>query len=1342
MYFFQAANKLKHKGELDQSVASYRSAIKQNPKFYWYHHNLADTLIAMGRWEEAVAAYSRAIELNPSSAWSHYNLGNAWIKLGQWDKAIISYRRAIDLKSNYYGFYNKLGETLYQLAEGLKPQSFLLPEILEKHKQLLAQLLGSQDNQGYVAPLNSLNDEIFLQATEQLTNEKFVEQVYHIYLKREPDVEGKNHYLYHLSNGMTRQVFVTAIRQSEEFQLKLIIELRTIKTYQLDSEKFVSLLEDSTDELFVEEAYHIYLKREPDFEGKHHYLKHLRKGMTRREIVTAFRQGQEFTVKLISSIKAAYLEEAIKAYRRALELSPDSHKLHENLAEALNELGNLVAQQGQFEQAIETYQQAISTSDNNGEDAQYKLAEAHYNQGLALSQHGQFDEAVKSFQAAISLQEDFAEAYYHLGNTWDELNHEDNALEYWERALTLKPDWVHAYIMIGSRFSLRGQRQAWESMMEIAAQAQARMAETCQLHQLKVRFFTPFWTTCIGHIGLIDWYAKMSLLGWRSSNRQILLLRPGQAVANPCFLDYFRPYIDVISDPEIVDRILPLTKYLEDEVYSATLSNGETKVYSELGAAAQKQWELEGRPPLLKLSNSDYERGWDCLQSLGVPKGAWFVALHVRESGFSGHLNYGLGSQDYRDANIDTYLLAIRTIVDRGGWVIRMGDSTTKPLPLMEQVIDYAHSDVKSDWMDVFLCAQCRFFIGMSSGLRLVPIAFGVPCAVTNWTPMGILMPWSSKDIYIPKLYWSQKEQRYLTFAELTAPPIGHVFSHKVLSELGITAVDNTPEEIKDLIVEILERLDDKLKYTEADERLQKQFQTLAEKNQCYSSSRIGRDFLRNYAGLLPSNDGIKMPKMLNSLVHESTNLDRKFPKFIKALKRLQQVSLSQEDENTKSQIAEACYFLGCALDGLEPLNDEAVASWQKALQLRPDWKGAYTQIGFMFWVRGKHEECRKIWKQASERQRELAEVHQAARFGTRFLTAEWSILIGHTACLDYYVKLKMLGLLPNIPAKLLATQDQIANPCYLNYWRPYIEIISDPEKIKTFYPDAQYLEDSLFWLNLADGRTLLYPEAAAIAEKQWEAEERPPLLTLSDSDRERGWNCLHQLGLPKNAWFVCLHVREFGFRGDAGDEDQRYRNADINTYFIAIQSIVARGGWVIRMGDSTTKPLPKMKQVIDYAHSDVKTDWMDVFLCAQCRFFIATCSGLFYPPSTFGVPRVLTNWTPMALALSSSKDIFIPKLYWSKKEQRYLNLSEMLPPSFSYIFSQSYFDFLGIKVADNTADEINAAVVEMLDKLEGKLLQNSTHLPEKFKALVRRYDIHINSEISSYFLRKHIRLL
>jgi len=225
---------------------------------------------------------------------------------------------------------------------------------------------------------------------------------------------------------------------------------------------------------------------------------------------------------------------------------------------------------------------------------------------------------------------------------------------------------------------------------------------------------------------------------------------------------------------------------------------------------------------------------------------SWFVCLQVRDSGYWGE-NY----TNYRNADINTYLLAIQSIVEQGGWVIRMGDPTMKPLPSIPRVIDYAHSKIKSDRMDVFLCASCRFFIGTCSGLSFLPSCFGVPVAMTNLVLMRTRM-FSNRDIYIPKMYWSVSDEQYVSFADAMAPPLGHAYTEQGLSQLGIKLVNNTPDEINDLVLEMLDRLNDTIKYTKEDSLLQAKFDKLADTFKCFGFSRIGRDFLRKYAKLLP----------------------------------------------------------------------------------------------------------------------------------------------------------------------------------------------------------------------------------------------------------------------------------------------------------------------------------------------------------------------------------------------------------------------------------------------------------------------------------------------------------
>ena len=346
----------------------------------------------------------------------------------------------------------------------------------------------------------------------------------------------------------------------------------------------------------------------------------------------------------------------------------------------------------------------------------------------------------------------------------------------------------------------------------------------------------------------LDIYVKMGILGWGPSHHGILLARK-EEIANICLMKYWSNYIHVISNPLLFHLLFPLAELTQYDTGFLKMPDGEVVHKNCATIAVQNKWDEEKRPPLLILSSSHRERGWDCLQQLGIPRGSWFVCLHVRESGFLKEENDPYHA--YRNADINTYLLAVKTIVEAGGWVIRMGDPTMKPLPPLDHVIDYANSEVKSDWMDIFCCAECRFFLGTTSGLFIVSIDFGVPCALANITPMG-LIPWSEKNIFIPKLYRYANEKRYLMFEKALMPPFRYCINGNIFESSGISVIDNTPEEINEMVLEMMERLDGNLKYTEEDDYLQERFNELLPYKKYGIGSRVGSAFLHKYEWLLP----------------------------------------------------------------------------------------------------------------------------------------------------------------------------------------------------------------------------------------------------------------------------------------------------------------------------------------------------------------------------------------------------------------------------------------------------------------------------------------------------------
>lgn len=368
------------------------------------------------------------------------------------------------------------------------------------------------------------------------------------------------------------------------------------------------------------------------------------------------------------------------------------------------------------------------------------------------------------------------------------------------------------------------------------------------LYLLGVKFLPIVHLYSIGHLAVEpDCYIKEGFLGIHPHYLTIILA-PADRLANRYLLEYWRKYIRIVTSPTLCSLLYPLSQrqILQYDITKYAMNTQETALAYEINT----KW--AGKPPLLSLRESDRRRGWDCLRRLGLLEGAWFVCVHGRALASK---HRGL-ADTHRDVDIYTYFLAMEAIVERGGWCIRVGDPSMKPLPPMKNVIDYAHHSVRSDWMDVFLFASCRFFLGCNSGPQNVASVFGVPCALANLVPMSVL-PNKHTDIGIPKLMWSCSEGRYLTFKEVLDFPIGNFHRSDLYANSGIKVVDNSPEEIRDLAIEMLDLTEGTMTYTVEDERLREQFESLLKPGH-YSygaSSRIGRDFLRKYVRLLPDLD-------------------------------------------------------------------------------------------------------------------------------------------------------------------------------------------------------------------------------------------------------------------------------------------------------------------------------------------------------------------------------------------------------------------------------------------------------------------------------------------------------
>lgn len=358
------------------------------------------------------------------------------------------------------------------------------------------------------------------------------------------------------------------------------------------------------------------------------------------------------------------------------------------------------------------------------------------------------------------------------------------------------------------------------------------------------------WLMAIGHIAHLDTYIKNKILCGREADKTVLEISDMSGVPNCELLQIWKEYVH-ISGPGVTGSFSAEQRELvSDHFWSLKSKQGSYKMFSHAGAQVQAEWSSRGLSSLGRLPDSLDRQGYEALKNFGFSRDNWFVALHVREPGF--HSKWHKSHPGTRNANIETYSKAIDLILKAGGWVIRLGDPSMKRLHEQERVIDYAHSSIKSEAIDVFLCARAKFFIGTNSGLGLVPPIFGVRCALTNWSPIG-LPQWYPEDIFLPKQIRNRSNGKLLTLTEQFSTPVGWQQFDRYFFNNGLDVEDNHEDELVAVVNELLQEVIYGRKQSEGDQTLVNAYSKLALKFGSYNGSRPARVFLEKHKSELLS---------------------------------------------------------------------------------------------------------------------------------------------------------------------------------------------------------------------------------------------------------------------------------------------------------------------------------------------------------------------------------------------------------------------------------------------------------------------------------------------------------
>jgi len=171
-------------------------------------------------------------------------------------------------------------------------------------------------------------------------------------------------------------------------------------------------------------------------------------------------------------------------------------------------------------------------------------------------------------------------------------------------------------------------------------------------------------------------------------------------------------------------------------------------------------------------------------------------------------------------------------------------------------------------------------------------------------------------------------------------------------------------------------------------------------------------------------------------------------------------------------------------------------------------------------------------------------------------------------------------------------------------------------------------------------------------------------------------------------------------------------------------------------------------KDLYDYAHMKYRHPKLDLVLSGCCQFFVGTSSGASYMASVFGRPVVGLGCSLPFIFCSTGfeRDLGIPKLFRRKDTGQLSSFKEIFSNGLSESRTSLEIEHRGYELVENSEEEMQEAVAEMFERLNGTWRSSKfdQELQYKAQSYIRpgSYSYGSHSKCGSLFLNRYSHLV